>query len=118
MELHTLGVGGGYTQEDVTSLARIITGWTFADGKDNSARPAASVFNANAHQPGAQRLLGKTYEGQRRRAGRIGAGHIARLSISTAKFHRDQNSCADLRGRRSAAGAGGAVCGTCSANPT
>jgi uncharacterized protein (DUF1800 family) len=30
MELHTLGVGGGYTQEDVTSLARIITGWTFA----------------------------------------------------------------------------------------
>ena len=30
MELHTLGVGGGYTQDDVTSLARIITGWTFA----------------------------------------------------------------------------------------
>ena len=29
MELHTLGVGGGYTQTDVTSLARIITGWTF-----------------------------------------------------------------------------------------
>jgi len=30
MELHTLGVGGGYSQDDVTSLARIITGWTFA----------------------------------------------------------------------------------------
>src|SRR5258707_2972900 len=30
MELHALGVGGGYTQDDVTSLARIITGWTFA----------------------------------------------------------------------------------------
>ena len=30
LELHTLGVGGGYTQEDVTSLARIITGWTYA----------------------------------------------------------------------------------------
>ena len=29
MELHTLGVDGGYTQEDVTALARIITGWTF-----------------------------------------------------------------------------------------
>ena len=35
MELHTLGVGSGYSQEDVTTLARIITGWTFAgrDGK-------------------------------------------------------------------------------------
>ena len=40
MELHTLGVGGGYTQDDVTSLARIITGWTFAgrQGKLGDAR--------------------------------------------------------------------------------
>jgi uncharacterized protein (DUF1800 family) len=30
LELHTLGVGSGYTQPDVTSLANIITGWTFA----------------------------------------------------------------------------------------
>jgi uncharacterized protein (DUF1800 family) len=42
MELHTLGVNGGYTQDDVTSLARIITGWTMPDGRGNWARPAAS----------------------------------------------------------------------------
>ena len=38
MELHTLGVHGGYTQDDVTSLARIITGWTFA-GRDGKLAP-------------------------------------------------------------------------------
>ena len=42
LELHTLGVGGGYTQDDVTSLAHIITGWTFAGGRGGSARPARS----------------------------------------------------------------------------
>ena len=42
MELHTLGVGGGYTQDDVTSLARIITGWTFAGRQGRLGRPAVS----------------------------------------------------------------------------
>jgi uncharacterized protein (DUF1800 family) len=59
MELHTLGVGGGYTQDDVTSLARIITGWTFAGRQGQLGLPGSFVFNTNAHQPGAQRLLGK-----------------------------------------------------------
>ena len=62
MELHTLGVGGGYTQDDVTSLARIITGWTFAGRQGQLGTPGSFVFNANAHEPGAQLLLGKTYE--------------------------------------------------------
>ena len=62
MELHTLGVGGGYTQEDVTSLARIITGWTFAGRQGQLGPPGTFVFNANAHQPGPQMLLGKIYE--------------------------------------------------------
>ena len=52
MELHTLGVGGGYTQDDVTSLARIITGWTFAGRQGQLGAPGSFVFNANAHQPG------------------------------------------------------------------
>ena len=39
MELHTLGVGGGYTQDDVTSLARIITGWTFAGRQGQLGAP-------------------------------------------------------------------------------
>ena len=53
MELHTLGVGGGYTQDDVTSLARIITGWTFAGRQGQLGTPGSFVFNANAHEPGA-----------------------------------------------------------------
>src|SRR6478752_2313795 len=55
MELHTLGVGGGYSQDDVTSLARIITGWTYAGRQGQLGTPGTFVFNANAHQPGAQR---------------------------------------------------------------
>jgi uncharacterized protein (DUF1800 family) len=41
MELHTLGVGGGYSQDDVTSLARIITGWTFAGRQGQLGAPSA-----------------------------------------------------------------------------
>jgi uncharacterized protein (DUF1800 family) len=61
LELHTLGVDGGYTQADVTSLAKIITGWTFV-GQQERLGPAGSfVFTANRHEPGDQTLLGKTY---------------------------------------------------------
>src|SRR5207253_7253033 len=62
LELHTLGVGGGYSQDDVTSLANIITGWTYAGRQGQLGTPGSFVFNANAHQPGPQRVLGKTYE--------------------------------------------------------
>jgi uncharacterized protein (DUF1800 family) len=62
MELHTLGVGGGYTQTDVTTLARIITGWTFAGRDGRLGAPGTFIFNANAHEPGPQTLLGKVYE--------------------------------------------------------
>jgi uncharacterized protein (DUF1800 family) len=39
LELHTLGVGGGYSQADVTSLARILTGWTFAGREGRNGEP-------------------------------------------------------------------------------
>ncbi|QKC93364.1 DUF1800 domain-containing protein [Mesorhizobium sp. NZP2298] len=61
MELHTLGVGSGYTQADVTSFARILTGWTMAGREGRLGEPGSSVFNANAHEPGDAVLLGKTY---------------------------------------------------------
>ncbi len=85
MELHTLGVGGGYTQDDVTSLARVITGWTYA-GRQGQLGPAGTfAFNANAHQPGAQRVMGKIYE-----AGGVAQGEAVLTDIarhpSTAKF--------------------------------
>jgi len=61
LELHTLGVGGGYSQDDVTSLARIITGWTYAGRQGQLGAPGTFVFNANAHQPGAHAVMGKVY---------------------------------------------------------
>jgi uncharacterized protein (DUF1800 family) len=61
LELHTLGVNGGYTQDDVTSLARIITGWTVVGREGRLGTPGTFVFFANAHEPGDQRLLGATY---------------------------------------------------------
>jgi uncharacterized protein (DUF1800 family) len=85
MELHTLGVGGGYSQDDVTSLARIITGWTFAGRQGKLGTPGAFVFNANAHQPGPQRLLGQLYEDNGVAQGEAALAYIARHP-STAKF--------------------------------
>ena len=85
MELHTLGVGGGYSQDDVTSLARIITGWTYAGRQGQLGTPGTFAFNANAHQPGAQRLLGKTYENTGVAQGEAALADLARHP-STAKF--------------------------------
>jgi uncharacterized protein (DUF1800 family) len=85
MELHTLGVGGGYSQDDVTSLARIITGWTYAGRQGQLGTPGTFAFNANAHQPGAQRLLGKIYENTGVAQGEAALADLARHP-STAKF--------------------------------
>jgi uncharacterized protein (DUF1800 family) len=51
MELHTLGVDGGYTQKDVTELARALTGWSLA-------RPNGFVFRRALHDRGAKAVLG------------------------------------------------------------
>jgi uncharacterized protein (DUF1800 family) len=85
MELHTLGVGGGYTQDDVTSLARILTGWTFAGRQGLLGTPGSFIFNANAHEPGPQQLLGKGYENNGIAQGEAALADIARHP-STAKF--------------------------------
>jgi uncharacterized protein (DUF1800 family) len=85
LELHTLGVGGGYTQDDVTSLANIITGWTYAGRLGQLGEPGSFVFNANAHQPGAQRVMGKTYDAAGVAQGEAVLADIARHP-STAKF--------------------------------
>ncbi|MCC8947653.1 DUF1800 family protein [Bradyrhizobium sp. Arg62] len=85
MELHTLGVGGGYTQDDVTALARVITGWTFAGRRGQLGVPGSFVFNANAHQPGPQQVLGKSYAQAGVAQGEAVLSDIARHP-STAKF--------------------------------
>ena len=85
MELHTLGVHGGYTQDDVTSFARVITGWTFAGRKGFLGAPGTFVFNANAHEPGAERVFGKIYQPGGVKQGEAVLADIARHP-STAKF--------------------------------
>ena len=72
MELHTLGVGSGYTQADVTSLARVITGWTFAGREGRIGEPGAFTFNAAMHEPGDQMVVGHAYLG-----GGFGQGEAA-----------------------------------------
>jgi uncharacterized protein (DUF1800 family) len=85
MELHTLGVGSGYSQDDVTTLARIITGWTFAGRDGKIGTPGSFAFNVNAHQPGPQLLLGRTYDDNGVLQGEAALADIARHP-ATAKF--------------------------------
>ncbi|MCW5716483.1 MAG: DUF1800 domain-containing protein [Bauldia sp.] len=62
LELHTVGVDAGYTQADVTALARILTGWTFVARDAPSGPPVGSfIFRAQAHEPGVQTVLGIAY---------------------------------------------------------
>jgi uncharacterized protein (DUF1800 family) len=61
LELHTLGVSGGYGQIDVTNLARIITGWTVVGREGGLGAPGSFAFNAGLHEPGTPPLLGKPY---------------------------------------------------------
>lgn len=52
MELHTMGVNGGYSQHDVEEVARAFTGWTVVDG--------AFSFDASKHDTGAKSVLGQS----------------------------------------------------------
>ena len=61
LELHTLGVGSGYTQDDVTALARILTGWSLTREGNADGLPGATAFRRGEHEPGAVTLLGRTY---------------------------------------------------------
>ena len=61
MELHTVGVDGGYTQADVTELARAMTGWSIGLPNDVQDRAGQFVFRPRAHEPGARAILGKRY---------------------------------------------------------
>jgi len=58
MELHTLGVDGGYSQEDVVSLAHILTGWGFARPRMMPPDRTGFLFDPSRHEPGAKQFLG------------------------------------------------------------
>lgn len=65
LELHTLGVDGGYSQADVTELARALTGWTVPGlgraGRLAEAQESGAAFIALVHEPGARQVLGRSY---------------------------------------------------------
>ena len=61
LELHTVGVGGGYSQEDVTEFAKALTGWSVGGQREVASQQGEFVFRLNAHQPGARTIMGKTY---------------------------------------------------------
>ena len=92
LELHTLGVHGGYSQADVTSLARILTGWTFAGAAGRIGEPGTFVFFPRAHEPGNFTLLGKVYK-----AGGIVQGEAALADLarhpSTARHIATKFAC-------------------------
>ncbi len=54
MELHTLGVDGGYTQKDVTELAKVLTGWSIEKPQEGGG----FKFNERTHEPGDKHVLG------------------------------------------------------------
>jgi uncharacterized protein (DUF1800 family) len=62
MELHTLGVDGGYTQKDVTELARVLTGWGFCRNGRRGLK-YDFCFDASRHDPGDKLFLGQTIKG-------------------------------------------------------
>ena len=61
LELHTLGAYGGYTQADVVSLSKVLTGWSIYYDTRNLATCGQFRFDPNRHEPGPQTVLGVTY---------------------------------------------------------
>lgn len=78
LELHTLGVDGGYGQADVTNLARIITGWTVAGLEQTKEEPGRFLFTPQRHEPGTWSVLGRSYPDTGRSAGEACLDDLAR----------------------------------------
>jgi uncharacterized protein (DUF1800 family) len=62
LELHTLGVRTGYSQDDVLRFAKVLTGWTIISANDNPEHGSEFIFNRRMHEPGPQRVIEKTYD--------------------------------------------------------
>jgi uncharacterized protein (DUF1800 family) len=107
MELHTLGVDGGYTQSDVTQAARILTGWTIYPMGGNGAKLAGNMINkfgedrlkqqgfvhdgdfmflANRHDDGEKTVLGTKFPSGGGYEEGVQLIHMLASHSSTAKF--------------------------------
>ncbi|MBS0193257.1 MAG: DUF1800 domain-containing protein [Proteobacteria bacterium] len=103
MELHTLGVNGGYSQADVIELAKAITGWSVRVPRDDGPGPRGEqidhlnpttgfVFRENTHEPGARSVLGKRYAEGGMDQGRAVLADLA-VHPSTARHVSTQLAC-------------------------
>ena len=81
LELHTLGVNGGYTQEDVTEVARIFTGWTLKQPRQGGD----FTFRPRMHEPGDKLVLGHRIKQAGEREG-LELLHLLAHDPSTAHF--------------------------------
>ena len=79
LELHTLGVNGGYTQDDVREVARVFTGWSLVGRHD-----PRFAFHERHHDTGPKRVLGERVRGRGVEEGR---NLLARLSHQPATAH-------------------------------
>jgi uncharacterized protein (DUF1800 family) len=81
MELHTLGVNGGYTQKDVTEVARVFTGWTIERPQDGGG----FKFEERMHDPGDKMVMGHRIKNHGEKEG-TEVLHLLAYHPSTAKF--------------------------------
>jgi len=81
MELHTLGVNGGYTQADVTQVAKVFTGWTV----EPPLRGGGFQFEERRHEPGSKTVLGKKISEGGEREG-LEVLHMLATNPATASF--------------------------------
>ncbi len=81
MELHTLGVNGGYTQADVTNVAKVFTGWTV----DKPYQGGEFQFDERRHEPGPKVVMGRTIQEGGEEEG-LEVLHMLAKSPATAHF--------------------------------
>ena len=101
LELHTLGVDGGYSQQDIIEVARIFTGWSI----ERPARGAGFAFHDWAHDYGDKQVLGVKFRGEGKDEGikllkLLAASHAAMHHVSAklcARFVADEppDGCVD-----------------------
>jgi uncharacterized protein (DUF1800 family) len=83
LELHTLGVRTGYSQDDVTRFANVLTGWTWVAFGEPS-HGGEFVFVKRMHEPGEQTVIGKTYPDTGVNQGRAVLADLARQPATAA----------------------------------
>lgn len=81
MELHTLSVNGGYSQQDVTEVAKVFTGWTI----DQPNKGGGFKFDAKMHEPGEKMVLGHRIKPNGEKEG-LQVLHLLARSPQTAHF--------------------------------